>query len=897
MNFYRPAKSTWRRVVFLGVVFLLLVAVVSRQATASVWASPSPDDLWVDVTEATINATRQLHPDQYRVLRLNTAVMQAQLTQAPLESTVPAAGSPVMVYLPLPYEGYGRFQIIESPIMAPELAAKYPGIKTYIGRGLDDVTAVARIDWTQFGFHAMILSTEGTVFIDPYSREDISHYLVYDRQDYTQPSSPFIKHEPLGDNSDVEALVAALRVNGGLPSGDELRTYRLAMAATGEYTQFHGGTVPAGMAAIVTAMNRVNGIYERDLAVRMVLVANNDLIVYTNPATDPYTNNSGGQMLGENQANLDAVIGNANYDIGHVFSTGGGGIASLGVPCRTGLKARGVTGLSSPIGDPFYVDYVAHEIGHQYGANHTFNGNAGSCAGGNRNGSTAFEPGSGTTIMAYAGICGGQNIQSNSDDDFHGASFDEIRAYTVQGLGNTCPVITSTGNTAPTVDAGSDYTIPVNTPFVLTGSATDAEGDPLTYDWEEFDLGPAGHPDTPVGNAPIFRSFVPVTVPYRIFPQMSDIVNNTHTIGELLPSYTRVMNFRLTVRDNNVSPSAGGVNYDMMQVSATGGAGPFQVTAPNTAVTWNSGDIETVTWNVANTDQAPVNCAAVDIRLSTDGGYTYPVTIEAGVPNDGAEDVVVPFLSTAQARIQVFCSDNIFFDISNTNFTIVAVDQAVLYIDKSASASGPVLPGEALTYTIAVSNTGNITATTAVTDVFPAGLINPVCNGVPGDLAVTVDINPASQAAFVCTAEVEPSLAVAITKVVDQTTVAAGTAVTYTITITNPHALTLTNVLVNDPGVASCSPALGTPITLGPAASQVYVCANNIITNTTTNTATVTAELVLVNVATATAPEAPNSPVTSDPAVLAVILTADASVTVAIATQYQLYLPIVWRED
>ena len=406
----------------------------------------------------------------------------------------------------------------------------------------------------------MIRSPAGSVYIDPLrdtwrAQGGSDVYLSYRASLAELGDRTFTCG--VTEGHDTSDLIAQYRENvdrqaearqaGGTPKFGvdvTLRTYRLAVAATGEYTAFHGGTVPLGQAAIVTAMNRVNGIYEEEVAIRMELIANNDLLVYTDPNTDPYTNNSGSTMLGENQANIDAVIGSANYDIGHVFSTGGGGIASLGVPCRAGLKARGVTGLGSPIGDPFWVDFVAHELGHQWAGNHTFNGDDGSCAGGNRNGPTAYEPGSGSTIQAYAGICGSQNLQSNSDPYFHGISLDEIIAYSRTGLGNGCPVQSASGNAPPSANAGADYTIPLSTPFELCGSGSDPDLDPLTFAWEQFDLGPAGAPDAPVGNAPIFRSFNPTSSPCRTFPRMSDLAAGTLVLGELLPTYARTMNFR-----------------------------------------------------------------------------------------------------------------------------------------------------------------------------------------------------------------------------------------------------------------------------------------------------------------------------------------------------------------
>ncbi|MBK8382630.1 MAG: hypothetical protein IPL16_12235 [Ignavibacteria bacterium] len=332
--------------------------------------------------------------------------------------------------------------------------------------------------------------------------------------------------------------------NNSIMTGQQLRTYRLACAATGEYTAFFGGTVALGQAAIVTSMNRVNGIYERDLSVRMTLVANNTSIVYTNSATDPYTNGNGSTMLGQNQTNCDAVIGSANYDIGHVFSTGGGGIAGLGVVCSNGNKARGVTGSTSPVGDPYDIDYVAHEMGHQFSGNHSFNGSSGSCSGGNRNASTAWEPGSASTIMGYAGICSPQDLQPNSDALFHTGNVSEITAFTQTGGGNSCPVTTNTGNTPPTVTVpAGGFTIPISTPFQLTGSATDVETPgSLTYIWEEWILVRQVHLRSRWKCSDL-QIIYTCSITNKNFPKLSDLLNNTSTIGEILPTYTRSLNF------------------------------------------------------------------------------------------------------------------------------------------------------------------------------------------------------------------------------------------------------------------------------------------------------------------------------------------------------------------
>jgi hypothetical protein len=644
---------------------IIAIVFVARNAHASQGNTQSQDGVWQFVEETSIVAKgeRQIVPQAYRTVQANEASLKSLLGKAPLEFTKEAKDSNVVIMLPMPDGSFARFRIEESPIMEPALAAQYPEIKTYRGQGIDDPAATTRLDFTPKGFHAMILSERGTIYIDPYSQGDTANYITYFKSDYRNDGKKFVC---LVSDDDKGAQVTDHPAGTNVANGTTLRTYRLALAATGEYTAVEGGTVVGALAAMTTSMNRVNAIYEREVAVRMIMVAGENSIIHTNSATDPYTNDDGVAMLSQNQSSLTSLIGSANYDIGHVFSTGGGGVAGLGVVCSSS-KARGVTGSPSPNGDGFDVDYVAHEMGHQFNGRHSFNGTVSNCGGGNRTSSSAFEPGSGTTIMAYAGICGSQDIQPHSDDYFHVKSLEEIAGFIA---GNSCDVETSTGNTVPTVTAGASVTIPKNTPFTLTATGSDVNGDSITYCWEEYDLGTSSPPDTDASGAarPIFRSFNPTSSPSRTFPKMSDVLNNTSTYGESMPSMARTMTFQVTARDNRIA--GGGINTATTQVTVNATAGPFLVTQPNTNVTWNGNTSEAVTWNVANTSAAPVSAANVKISFSPDGGVTFPVVLAASTPNDGSEAITVPNVATTAGRIKVEAVGNVFFDVSNANFVV-----------------------------------------------------------------------------------------------------------------------------------------------------------------------------------------------------------------------------------
>ncbi len=720
---------------------LLLASTPARSEGAR--PTVSADRVWQAMDEAPLLASqpeRWIVPQAYRTFRLDAGALRGILERAPAEFTAAAAAA--ILTIPMPDGSFARFTIHDSPIMEPGLSAKFPEIRTFSGQGIDDPTATIRFDLTPNGFHAMVIAAGSTVYVDPYSRGDVTHYISYDKRDYKKSGE--IPRCLLGDDADPFSAPAPAPDSrssaAGAPSplapvGSALRTYRLAVAANVEYTAFHGGTVPLGLAAVATTVNRVTGIYERDLAVRLLLVANQASIIYTTEP-DPYTNSSPSTLLTENQANLDAVIGNANYDIGHVFTTGGGGLASLGVVCTTGTKARSETGSPAPVGDPYDVDYVAHEMGHQFGGRHTFNGSTGNCGGANRSPSAAYEPGSGSTIMAYAGICGAEDLQPNSDDYFHTKSFDEIVAYLGAG-GGVCPVSTATGNFPPTVDAGFNFTIPVNTPFVLTATGTDPNGDPLTYCWEQFDLGTQSPPNTDDGTRPIFRSFDPVTNPSRTFPKLADIISGVPTLGESLPTTNRTMNFRATVRDNRAN--GGGVNYDVTQITSTTLAGPFLVTQPNIALSWLGGSTQTVTWNVAGTSGAPVNTANVKISLSTDNGSTFPTVLAASTPNDGSEAITIPDTPTNTARVKVEAIGNIYFDMSNVAFGIIP--GGIPFLDLGTVTTTPVghdgdayvEPGEAGRLAISFVNNGAVSAT---------GVSGTLTSSTPGVTIVTSQAVP-----------------------------------------------------------------------------------------------------------------------------------------------------------
>jgi hypothetical protein len=660
-----------------------LLLSISLLFAFSINSQNNSDNFWSPINQSSIRSAgkRQIIPQKCVAFELIGNELKTKLLSAPNEVNVRINESTCIISLPLPNGSIEKFRLVESPIMETGLAAQFPNIKTYSVKGIDDVYANGKIDWTpEFGFHGMVRSVHGDFFIDQYCLENTKDYISYYTSDFIKDPSQKIPEASLISDLDEKKSSSdqGAKINAMPPAtcvGAQLRRYRLAVACTGEYAVAATGsttpTVAQTLAKIVTSVNRVNGVYETEVSVRLILVATQTNVIFTVAATDPFTgNNNAGTLINESQSVITASIGSANYDVGHTFSTGGGGLAGLGVVCNNSQKARGITGSPSPVGDPYDIDYVAHEIGHQFAGNHTFNSTVSSCGGGNRNGTTAVEPGSGITIMAYAGICGSQDLAPNSIAYFHAISYDEIVNFTNLNGGNSCPVTTTTGNNPPVVTGSGNYIVPKSTPFVLTGSATDVDGDALTYSWEETSIGVAGNWNS--GNKNFFMSYTPTPSPSRLFPKQSVVLsgNYTGTKGEYVPATAQTIQFRLTARDNKMG--GGGVCYSINTITVSGTAGPLSVSYPDaTGIVWGSSTPQTITWAVNGTNAAPVSCDSVKILISYNGGATYS-TLLGSTPNDGTELITAPTVTASilTCRIKVESKGNIFYDVSNNNFEI-----------------------------------------------------------------------------------------------------------------------------------------------------------------------------------------------------------------------------------
>ena len=842
----------------LGLTASVLGA-VPASGSPTAFPSPAVDDLFTPLADLSLAGPKvRVSPTDYSAFSVEVGDLRSELAQAPSpDAAARGTGAALQVEIPDPSGELQRFAVVETVVGEPGFEARHPELRTYAGNGVDDTSLSIRMDLTPMGFHASVRSPGGmgAWYVDPaFNRRGETRHLSYYGSAVPRSAELFV--ERVADDT-AEALAAATEQIGAPDGPVTQKDYRLALVTDPSYAAYFGAANVS--AEKVTLINRVNQVYMDDLAIQFLLVADNDLLNLDTAAlaTEPggpcganacYTTTQledgcTGDLLNRNIFVIGQIIGADDYDIGHIgLGINGGGVAGLGVVGGSG-KARGCTGLPFPEGDFFAIDYVAHELGHQMGGNHTFNGTQGNCAAPNRNTDTTLvEPGSGSSVMAYAGICEQDNLQPHSDPYFSFVSIQEItdtvaddtttadeqQVVNLEGFDGTdaftiscagCPngantvtagvgynslavanavsaatgetvtalevsdydsggfpaplslpsedgftvdfalagtgvdvptlVITPTvpdtfttftgttvnggettnegtsetvANTNPVVTAPADRTIPVRTPFTLTGSGTDADADPLVYLWEQTDTGSGlgtGLVDNTKVEGPLFRMFgvradvsqaealqspspdinLATASPSRTFPDLAQVLSdNTNAetgacpaapaapaevpvptvecFAEFLPTAGYAANlltggslgFRLSARDQK--PVGGGYAYDDVELTVDPSAGPFLVTSQSTGGAGVApGTQQTVTWAVNGTDAAGL-APNVRISLSLDGGATFPVELAASTPNDGSQAVTIPSVQSAAARIKVEAVGNYFFDVNDAAFTI-----------------------------------------------------------------------------------------------------------------------------------------------------------------------------------------------------------------------------------
>ncbi len=726
--------------VLLLTVLLSMLATLGFSQSDNLWSLSNKSSSTIIKDKA---VARQSFPTAFKLFDLNITPLRQQLFSITGSSSLRHSA---IISLPNADGGIEKFEVFEASNFEPALQARFPEIRAFSGKGITDKSASLKMSISPQGIQTMVFRTEKeNEFIEPYSK-DHTVYAVFHSQR---------KAGQLPWTCSTEDKVMFDGINQGLgnnlapeSSAGELKTMRLAQSCNGEYSNYFGAFNATQVALVLAAFNatltRCNGVYEKDLALHLNLIANTADVIYYDPLTDPYT--TLGAWNGQLQATLTAIIGDANYDIGHMFgaSGGGGNAGCIGCVCNSG-KGSGITSPADgiPQGDNFDIDYVVHEVGHQLGANHTFSMS-------NEGTGVNKEVGSGITIMGYAGITA-QDVAPHSIDIFHQASIGQIQANLAT---KTCPITTNimANNATPVVAPFSNYTIPISTPFELTGSATDANvADVLTYCWEQNDNSTTTGANSVASQTkltgPNWLSFIPATTPTRTFPRLSSVLTGALTTGplpggdagvliEALSSVSRTLNFRLTVRDNSPYVSSGAnikvgqTAFTDMVVTVTNTSGPFAVTTPNTNLSWPAATSQTVVWSVNNTTAAPVSCANVKILLSTDGGLTFPTVLVASTPNDGTESVLIPNTPSTTARIKVESIGNIFFDISNTNFIITIPPTGFTFNTTTATTVGCAGPTSA-DITLGTTATGGFTTPIVLT-----------ASGVPAGATVSFAPSP-----------------------------------------------------------------------------------------------------------------------------------------------------------
>ncbi len=747
-NLIKMKKSLLLSVIFLGLA--------TANAQSNRYWTPAEKRADIERAKGTFRST---FPTQYDLYTLNFNQIKTQLF-----SIVDQPGATCVITLPNAQGKLEDFIVNEASNFEADLQAQFPEIRAFSGKSKSDPTSYMKLSIAPQGIKTVVFRTGSTSeFMEPFSA-DGAVYVVYSKSN-NGPASSW----KCDVNDEFGGITSPSNRNSGnttMANNGVLKTMRLAQSCTAEYSNYFGATSAAQVNLVLAAFNatlaRANGCYEKDLGVHLNIVAETTNVIFYNPSTDPYSDaatGSGGAWNTELQNTLSSMLtgtgstlaaNNAAYDIGHLFgaSGGGGNAGCIGCVCTNDTsstsdknKGSGYTspGDDIPEGDTFDIDYVVHEVGHQLGANHTFtHANEGS--------GYNVEVGSGITIMGYAGITN-YNAAMHSIDTYHALSISQIQ----NNLNSkTCPVSTLQAgvNATPTATAGGNFTIPKSTPFMLIGTGADADGDALTYSWEQVNVDNAGtytaaNSVAAVAKAggPNWISNAPSTSPVRYCPTMTTVFNGGQTTAgtgninvEALSSVSRTLNFRLTVRDNatfvaNTKVAQTGTANATITVDAT--KGPLTVTSQNTSgISYNLGSTQTVTWAVNSTDTI-TGGANVDILITSDNGATW-TTLLAATPNDGSADVVMPSSPAVYCRLMVKASNNIFFNVNASNFSVGYTISTTCntYTNTTPVAIpdglGANVQGTAVNSTISVPVTGalsDVNVTMNVTHTYPQDLI------------------------------------------------------------------------------------------------------------------------------------------------------------------------------
>lgn len=736
-----------------AVLFCLLFGATSAlaQQAPNFFSTAQESDIRIDPK------LRAHWPSTYQVWQLDLNALSTALQTAPQEFSKAADGGAFKLRFPNAMGMMETYKVWKTAMMEADLAAAYPEIQTYAGMSVEHPGRSIRFTLSPRGLRVMHMRADmGIEYMEPYVfGQTQTYYICYDRAnlDFTarQDFTTGVLNENTPDPAELLPYAPPAEAKGTVVEENlRMKIYRIVISANGEFSQDHGGTKPLVLSALTEYINFVSGFFERDATMRLQLASITNNVIFLDPNTDPFTGQLVEDWMSQNPGVLNTYTSSLSHDVGHVFARyiTGGAIGVAGGFACTDTKGRGCSAGNgnNDYGD-FFLNVIGQEIGHQLAGGHTWN----RCNGGaGRFGNVAFEPGSGSTIMSYAGACGSDNVQSNSDLYYHVGSIEEFRNYYTFFAGVGCGSFLETTNKAPIVSLPytNNFFIPISTPFELNGSAIDPDGQAVNYCWEEVDAGPETPLGQPAGNAAIFRTRPAVEVGNRYFPRLSTVITNGFDKTEQLPTYTRDLSFRLTARDNQ--PNGGGVGWETVEFKAFEGAGPFLVQSPNaSSTTWRVGEYAEVKWDVANTFDAPVNCKHVNIRLSLDGGQTYPVTLASGVDNDGSHYVLVPNNVSSIARVRVDAADNVFFDISNANFKIQLPQQpsfsASVVNDYEKICLPPVFTTEILTAGIMGFNTP---VELSIAGVLPAGAVASFNKTIltPGENSLlTVDLSDVTE--------------------------------------------------------------------------------------------------------------------------------------------------------